>query len=590
MIRKMLILLFILIMGAIHAPAMATAQSASNPYIFYFSHDLKAFVIERADRSESRTLGEGVLKRSSYFQGSFLISGPGWSPSGEWLAFTAAEGYRYNVGKYLPYLIRSDGSRTIPLGDLTNPVMVWSPDRDLLLVAAQWQDDPTNENTLVQVCVFLVDPSGNRTTMLVNRSYNNSSYSLGNPVPIWRNDTEFMVQFYAGTENRYANNEVRKISILIGDIHGSWSEKVYGNAVSNIFFREGRAVSKAGNVLTEKGDRLIAENIFSGKRFEVLKKSTETPQVYWSPTEQYGILIDESVWWIDGIRQKATMLRAIYDNDPGNTEVAPQWSPDGKHAVFYSERILYRVSIDTGVARPMAIYPDGVGSFARWFWKSPATLHFYERAETDPPRDVFRQYNFQTGQRDWIELPEADIGYPVRFSPDGKFLAGMSDGAKIWDIGNQVIYSVSPASRAYNSFGGGEVVWSADSEWLLTFDDALVAGGGKYRHVSVVRRDGTMRRDLTWADVPQPNYFAFLPAQVTISKLPLPSESLRLERIAPLSRLYGDEWNYFLSWSPDGRMIAATGIGPTMRLWDITKKSMHLLPDPVPPNAHSMGA
>ena len=58
----------------------ASAQpEMSAPYLYYYSAARRAFVVERADGSDSQNL-------IAYTCDDCVIYGPGWSPSGRWLA------------------------------------------------------------------------------------------------------------------------------------------------------------------------------------------------------------------------------------------------------------------------------------------------------------------------------------------------------------------------------------------------------------------------------------------------------------------------------------------------------------------------
>ena len=65
-----------------------TAQEATDsptteddvPYIYYYSNVLNGIVIERADGTDSRIIGQGLVDEDVA-----AIYGPGWSPDGRWV-------------------------------------------------------------------------------------------------------------------------------------------------------------------------------------------------------------------------------------------------------------------------------------------------------------------------------------------------------------------------------------------------------------------------------------------------------------------------------------------------------------------------
>lgn len=555
MIRKLFLPLIAILIGLFASPRTTTAQSTSNPYISYFSDDRKAFVIERADRTDTRILGKDIL----HYRGSYLINGPGWSPSGKWLAFSAAEGYAHNISDFSSYLIKSDGTRTFPIEGLKNPAMAWSPNKDLLLVTEQWRDYNAG---VVRVEVALLDPE-NRKRIELKPEIAIEGDSLRQPYTAqWMDDNHALAEFFAGAENN-----VTKIGFLIIDLNGSVIEKTFERVAGATPF-----ISKIGNIGYMVKDTLIIENLMSGKRFEIEQKFPTGANIYWSPDGRYGILTGHDAWLLDVEQEKLSFLRSTYQ--PGDYTI-PTWSPDSQHAVLYSEYTLYHISINDNRIRPIAFYPEGTVQYSpNWYWSAAGQLQSVEQSYEEPPRSVLRQYDFQTDQYERFDLPEGGIGTPFSISPDGRSVAWIGDGSEILEIRKGTLRKISPSSHAFNTNFGGEVVWSADSNWLMTFDDAVMAGGGPYRHVSVVRRDGSMRRHLTFADGWRPNYFGFLSERVKISDLqpvqPKPPP------VQPYKILYGNEWVLTLSWSPDGRQIASAlyayfydGGTKDVQLWDV---------------------
>src|SRR5258708_2808839 len=85
------------------------AQGADNPYIYYYSGDLNAFVIEHADGTDTRVLGKGLMPIPDAYS-SYYMGGPGWSPSGKWFAWTAAQESSGGSSGDKPYVISADGS------------------------------------------------------------------------------------------------------------------------------------------------------------------------------------------------------------------------------------------------------------------------------------------------------------------------------------------------------------------------------------------------------------------------------------------------------------------------------------------------
>ena len=82
-LARLLILmsLFAVNFASIHA----IAQESDAPFIYYYSPDDRAIVIERADGSDRHTIRNPQLPPNHDFL--FDLQ---WSPSGEWLAWLSA--------------------------------------------------------------------------------------------------------------------------------------------------------------------------------------------------------------------------------------------------------------------------------------------------------------------------------------------------------------------------------------------------------------------------------------------------------------------------------------------------------------------
>src|SRR5579864_2788173 len=122
--------------------APAHGQSSAAPYIYYYSDEINAFIIERADGTDTRILGAGLMPPLAP-ETLPLVSGPGWSPSGKWFAWNFAQigtgEIRTGYDNILPYAVKADGSQRLTLLDgLKNVEMTWAPHSDLLFVVSQY--------------------------------------------------------------------------------------------------------------------------------------------------------------------------------------------------------------------------------------------------------------------------------------------------------------------------------------------------------------------------------------------------------------------------------------------------------------------
>src|SRR5258708_37492623 len=111
--RKLLTLAVLLtLLGTLSGIAQARVSNA--PYVYYFDSERPAFVVERTDGTDSRSLGGNLMP-----SGVDTVDGAGWSPSGNWFAWTATHTYQYpdsvvtgGLG-FDPFVVSADGTRIV---------------------------------------------------------------------------------------------------------------------------------------------------------------------------------------------------------------------------------------------------------------------------------------------------------------------------------------------------------------------------------------------------------------------------------------------------------------------------------------------
>jgi hypothetical protein len=189
----------LLFLFAVLLTSNAAAQdlpASDAPYIFYYSAALNGFVIERADGTDSRIIGQNVME-----QPARNLTGPGWSPSDRWLAWSVVhpEPYQYLPGQ--GYLINIDGQRFNALDEFQCIYsMLWHPTEDILLVGGQIDGSCRSELRGVAT-YWLIDP--NSQALLASASIEDSRYIAPNiyfesPSVYW---FENYIQFRATPES-----------------------------------------------------------------------------------------------------------------------------------------------------------------------------------------------------------------------------------------------------------------------------------------------------------------------------------------------------------------------------------------------------
>ncbi|MHB8628812.1 MAG: WD40 repeat domain-containing protein [Aggregatilineales bacterium] len=162
--RSILLACFVVGLG-MYRPAVEV-QGSTAPYLYYFDYDHTSFVVERADGTDSRLLGAGLMP-----PGTDSAAGATWSPSGKWFAWTATQLISFPDSQmmcglgYDPFVISADGKHQLQVLKAMHRVnMAWSPVEDVLFVAG-FVDPPRIGAKARTWALYLVDT---QTGKLIN--------------------------------------------------------------------------------------------------------------------------------------------------------------------------------------------------------------------------------------------------------------------------------------------------------------------------------------------------------------------------------------------------------------------------------------
>lgn len=156
-------------MTVLSSSVLLAQETEPPPYLYYYSRMLGGIIIERADGTDSRLIGEDVIPPDL-----IGINGPGWSPSGEYFAAyrSGYEGYGFSE----PYLTNIGGEQRISELQQMRVTfgMEWSPNgEDVLLFVGNTSNDNFNRERHY----WLLDPNTNR--ILAKFSGEFDSYDYG---------------------------------------------------------------------------------------------------------------------------------------------------------------------------------------------------------------------------------------------------------------------------------------------------------------------------------------------------------------------------------------------------------------------------
>ncbi|GIK67118.1 MAG: hypothetical protein BroJett018_49120 [Chloroflexota bacterium] len=590
--RWVAVVVIVLVMvGAMQAaairPSVVNGQAGGDgsdaPYLYYFSNDLNAWVIERADGKDRRLLGQGLMT-----DGLNKPYGPGWSPSGKWFAWL---GTKYSGLGPEPtpraWVISADGQTVA--GEFADVAeMYWSPTEDLLFLAQ------TNglfyyhgEMTYIRYSLF--DP---RTGTIIDSISTVTSYEEHWPRLVWTPDGEYAI----ARASNYGSDRTR---YYVFDDTGFQHMALVPTIID-------RPPSALGYVAywTERSFKI--ENILTGEHQALTSDVMPIPEdvLYtnqnsgqWSTTGQYAVYVlregeNYVVWLLDLAKVKWELLTtcflpiySIY-----NDMILPQFSSDD-HYIAYLEyadcvdgpneriQIIEPVILDlfTGTSHTVPIMSLTTEPSTDLFWIDETSL-ILSALLTDAALDDIKQVNVEievtTESVSYFELPIAYFSVS-HFSPDGRYVASVWDGPVVLELETSQKQGFRPDSRGWFSESGGQIIWHRSSEWLLIGDYALVAGGGTGGvWVSVMQPDGSGRRELNYCST-LGHCVNWLPSQVNPLDLPAP---LPDKQRFPAQILHGNQWIWYLDWSPDGQQLATGTSGwydlDDMQIWSLTKREI----------------
>ncbi len=544
----------------VHGLNPAGQSSSKAPYLYYYSHTLNAFVIERADGSDSRTLGAGIMTDDYWITTRAL-----WSPSHRWFAWTAGqfccggEAF-YDRGTWL---IGADGKQRVRAVEGIDIVseMLWSPTADLLLIGARG-------------VIYVVDADAQKIITKYPTNVNEADSIYGTSLDLrWLPDGRHATFDYFsvspdGTTTTYYEGELEAGGEVTVHSLGASSDN-QGEAACNhpdfVPWRSGEWVASTDptrHQLTLKNDQTGDHFTFTSRQI--------IDDVEWRSDARYAFVSTRQS--CDKESDGDQILLANIDEhrvDPlpgvhwpviesfAYSPLMAQWSPDNKWALIRAGTWVY-VLLDpaTRQIRPVLdlgkdVVSDYEPDTAEWTTDSQEILiHLHG--------SVYR-YSLSAGL---VTAMQVNTLYTQ--SANQRYVAYKPLGAEseVVHTENRVtgqIHRLMPYSGSYRY--GEWVVWHPTDPWLIVVSGTTLAGGGRfYPMYTVSNLDGSVEREIE-----RQTFIDWMPFDPPPDPNAHPTSVIgQPERV-----LFGHTDSVTaLAWNPDNRRLASSGQDGTIRIWD----------------------
>jgi hypothetical protein len=444
-------------------PLFTHAATPNAPYLYYYADTLSAFVIERADGTDSRVLGAGLIPPAP---AHYTVDGAGWSPSGKWFAWTMyhdarPEGAAIDPTGAAGYIMSADGNKLIPL--LKNVViyMTWSPTADLLFVA--YVNEAADISDLV-----LID--ANRGIKLISLfGYSDIRWD-------WSPDGKFIALSY------FRGNT--PVFVIVTD-KGTVSAPRQGESLSwspegwLSFFESGKNIWHF-------------EKPTTGEHFD-LDVPPHSQDFYWNPLGQYALIsvldsdsetVPVDLYLLSLSTHHMTLIAQKVQATLG-------WSPGGHWLAYqlWGEDYIALFNPGTQVTQQTAIEPGQTTPY--WVWL-PASDRLYVEDGTDSEKHAW-EFNPETSTSISVYPVEGDPSY-LDFSPSGRYVYEFYSRA-VLNLSNGD--RISTATHSSNVAQTNTAIWDKTENWLIRGDNQTVSGGGwGFDRFGVTNSTGTFWREL----------------------------------------------------------------------------------------------
>jgi len=471
------------------------------PLLYYYSTIENAFVIERGDGSEQRILTEFTIPQDCYAYDYCHISGPGWSPSGMWFAWTVQNNARLPVEQATVNIVDRTGNQRLNLEQLRGvESLQWSPTNDLLLIERYTAEESGYEYYLW------------RST-------------LQNPQLWLKHDGSSMMKWLPSGDYLVVYSvQGDETNLEVFDTEGAlvWRRVVHPLVdATNSAFCVPQWSTNDTIAYIAPNSALILENLSDTIQYEFDFIDNYLIHIDWDTSGEYAIVYSNDT--CDYTRGSYNLsLISLPDQMILNLSPSARlllnscffcpstvWAEGGRHGVYFDQQL------HPFTASPLEIYdidilsnPDTFVSGNLWHWFNDDVLAFYDAQSLDVP--TISVFNFTTGVVNNL-LSSGSTVHNFFISPENGYIAlpnySECRGICIVDILEREEYRIESLD-----YGIEEVFWDPTEHWFFFLGNPI----GNSRQVGIAKTDGTIVRRLPdWYDLTSSSGFGWMPAELS---------------------------------------------------------------------------
>jgi hypothetical protein len=474
-----ILLVVLLSLFSLHS---SSQNGDAAPYLYYYSHSVNALIVERADGTDQHVIGKDLISADG---GYTQIE---WSPSGKW-SMWRSESSSFRI-------ISADGQERISAFDALKTVYLglaeWSPQEDLLFLA---------EDRFGSYTFYLFNASNQ--SLITTFSLDGSRTEYYRSHARWTSDGKHILFYYSRSDFNNPEKQTDEYFLRTVSTDGTFFDVEVGQLYESIW-RVVPEISPKNDVIYLASDKKqwVVENLTTRKKY-LFSQDQRIKYVEWNRTGDHALIIDNlNTLWLLNL-QRQSLIRVHDAVEFYETVRQKMWSNQGAQAVYIRYKTAYLVDGVTGESQKLA--PADVVISASWSNDDQTILINTIRDNTSASYLIdgnTRRLLFNLPVvMNWVYKQAVP-------SPDNRYFALFTypqQSIFLIDLYQQksITFPAHPETAPDQAYSGTHYQnWSEDSQWLINGAVVFYAGGGNGpRASSVMKIDGTYKRDLTFAFV-----------------------------------------------------------------------------------------